>query len=280
MKYGVAALHIQNLCPTSDNELERELLRDLRISDPRDDKQRIERTKGGLVLDSFRWVLYHDDFRRWQDDGQSRMLWVKGDPDKGKTILLCGIITELEKRPVDTVLSYFLCQATDVRLNNATAVLRGLVYLLLDQQPSLIKRLRKKYDHVEDVNSWDVLSRTLLFILQDLGSQTTYLVIDALDECETGLSQLLYLIIQASSTTQAKWLLSSCNRRDIEQVIRPRESQTRLSLELKENAELVSRAVNTYISQCISQLAVLEGDVLLKDQIRSKIQQKADGTFL
>ncbi|KAK1585139.1 WD40-repeat-containing domain protein [Colletotrichum navitas] len=271
--------------PTSSGELERELLRDLRVSDPRDDKERIERSKGGLLWDSFRWVLDHDDFRQWQDDGQSRMLWVKGDPGKGKTMLMCGIITELEKRPAGTVLSYFLCQATDARLNNATAVLRGLIYLLLDQQPFLIERLRKKYDHAgkqifEDVNSWDVLSRTLLFILQDLGSRTTYLVIDALDECETDLSQLLHLIIQASSTTQAKWLLSSRNRRDIEQVIRPRESQTRLSLELKENAELVSRAVNTYISQCISQLAVLEGDVLQQDRIRSEIQQKANGTFL
>ncbi|KAK2041575.1 WD40 repeat-like protein [Colletotrichum somersetense] len=270
---------------TSDGELERQLLRDLRVSDPRDDKERIERTKGGLLPECFRWVLDHDGFRRWQDDEQSRMLWVKGDPGKGKTMLLCGIITELENRPVDCVLSYFFCQATDTRLNNATAVLRGLIYLLLDQQPSLIGRLRKKYDHAgkqlfDDVNGWDALSRTLISILQDLGSQTTYLVIDALDECETGLSQLLHLIVQASSTTQAKWLLSSRNRRDIEQVIRPKESQTRLSLELKENAELVSRAVNAYISQCVSQLMVLEGYILLQDQIQSKMQQKADGTFL
>ncbi|KAK2034265.1 hypothetical protein LX32DRAFT_552142 [Colletotrichum zoysiae] len=270
---------------TSDGELERQLLRDLRVSDPRDDKERIERTKGGLLRDSFRWVLDHHDFRRWQDDEQSRVLWVKGDPGKGKTMLLCGIIAELERRSVDCVLSYFFCQATDARLNNATAVLRGLIYLLLDQQPSLIGRLRKKYDHAgkqlfEDVNGWDALSRILLSILQDLGSQTTYLVIDALDECETGLSQLLHLIVRVSSTTQAKWLLSSRNRRDIDQVIPPKESQTRLSLEMKENAELVSRAVNTYITECISQLAVLEGDVLLQDQIQSKMQQKADGTFL
>ncbi|KAK2015457.1 WD40 repeat-like protein [Colletotrichum eremochloae] len=270
---------------TSGGELERELLRDLRVSDPRDDKIRIERTKGGLLRDSFRWILDHDDFRRWQDDEQSRVLWVKGDPGKGKTMLLCGIITELEKQSSDAVLSYFFCQATDTRLNNATAVLRGLIYLMLDQQPSLIERLRKKYDHAgrqlfEDVNSWDALSKILLLILQDLGSQTTYLVVDALDECETDLSQLLHLIIQVSSTTQAKWLISSRNIRDIEQVIRPEESRTRLSLELRENAELVSRAVDTYISQCISQLEVLEEDALLQDQVRSKIQEKADGTFL
>ncbi|KAH0553388.1 hypothetical protein GP486_006539 [Trichoglossum hirsutum] len=39
------------------------------------------------------------------------------------------------------------------------AVLRGLVYLLVDQQPSLISHIRKKYDHAgralfEDANAW------------------------------------------------------------------------------------------------------------------------------
>jgi hypothetical protein len=64
------------------------------------------------------------------------LLWVKGDPGKGKTILLCGIVNELKKSIAKTdLLSYFFCQATDSRINNATAVLRGLLYLLVDHQP-------------------------------------------------------------------------------------------------------------------------------------------------
>ncbi|GKT43277.1 vegetative incompatibility protein HET-E-1 [Colletotrichum spaethianum] len=270
---------------TSNSEREREFLRDLRVSDPRDDKHRIERTKGGLLRESYRWILDHNDFGRWHYDGQSRLLWIKGDPGKGKTMLLCGIINELEKQPSNTFLSYFFCQATDMRLNNATAVLRGLIYLLLDQRPSLIERLRKKYDHAgkqlfEDVNSWDALSKMFIMILQDIGSQDTYLVIDALDECETGLIQLLHLIVQVSSSSQAKWLVSSRNRRDIEQIVRPAESRARLSLELRENAELVSQAVNAYISQCVSDLVVLQGNQLLQDQVQRLMQLKADGTFL
>jgi hypothetical protein len=35
------------------------------------------------------------------------------------------------------LLSYFFCQATDSRISNATAVLLGLVFLLVNQQPSL-----------------------------------------------------------------------------------------------------------------------------------------------
>jgi hypothetical protein len=44
-------------------------------------------------------------------------------------MLLCGIINELKKSIAKTdLLSYFFCQATDSRIDNATAVLRGLIY--------------------------------------------------------------------------------------------------------------------------------------------------------
>ncbi|GKT50170.1 vegetative incompatibility protein HET-E-1 [Colletotrichum spaethianum] len=88
-------------------------------------------------------------------------------------MLLCGTVDELERLPAGTsTLSYFFCQATDACLNNARAVLRGLIYQLLDQEPSLIGRVRKKYDHAgkklfEDANSWDTLSKMLISILEE-----------------------------------------------------------------------------------------------------------------
>jgi hypothetical protein len=56
------------------------------------------------------------------------------------------------------ILSYFFCQATDSRINYTTAVLRGLLYLLLNQHPSLVLYIQKKHDHVgkalfEDTNA-------------------------------------------------------------------------------------------------------------------------------
>ncbi|KAH7117523.1 hypothetical protein EDB81DRAFT_733765, partial [Dactylonectria macrodidyma] len=70
-------------------------MQDLHATDPREDKKRIQHTKGGLLRDSYRWILDHADFQRFRDDPQSRLLWIKGDPGKGKTMLLCGIIDEL-----------------------------------------------------------------------------------------------------------------------------------------------------------------------------------------
>ena len=109
-------------------------LANLHSTDPRFDKKRIEEVKGGLFISAYRWVLDSPDFRLWHDRPESCLLWIKGDPGKGKTMLLCGIVNELERALVadrySRNLAYFFCQATDLRINNVTAVLRGLIYLL------------------------------------------------------------------------------------------------------------------------------------------------------
>jgi hypothetical protein len=71
-------------------------MEDMQSINPRDDKKRIEETKGGLLANSYCWVLDNTAFRQWHEDKHSRLLWVKGDPSKGKTMLLCGVINELQ----------------------------------------------------------------------------------------------------------------------------------------------------------------------------------------
>ncbi|KAI9769750.1 MAG: hypothetical protein M1839_003596 [Geoglossum umbratile] len=266
---------------------DRECVQHLRLTDPRHDKNRIEETKGGLLKDSYHWILENSDFQRWQDDPQSRLLWIKGDPGKGKTMLLCGIINELKKSVAKTdLLSYFFCQATDSHINNPTAVLRGLVYLLVDQQPSLISHIRKKHNHAgkalfEDANAWAALSEIFKNILQDASLKTTYLVIDALDECITDLPKLLdFIVYTSSSSARVKWLLSSRNELLIEQKLRFADEQTRLGLELKENAEQVSRAVSAYIDDKLSRLESVQDDDDLTIRVRDVLRRKANGTFL
>ena len=77
----------------------------MRCADPRHDKLRIEQTKGGLLRDSYRWTLDNADSQQWRDE--HRLLWIKGDPGKGKTMLLCGIIDGLTRSNADAGLSFF-----------------------------------------------------------------------------------------------------------------------------------------------------------------------------
>ena len=198
------------------DEKNSQCLKDLQTTDPRHDKTRIEKDKGRLLEDSYRWIFENADFRQWDDDQQSRLLWIKGDPGKGKTMLLCGIINEFSKLTVKTgLLSFFFCEGT-MRITTATAVLRGLIYLLVDQQPSLIRYVQEKYDHAgkalfEDINAWVALSEIFSNIVQDLSLKNVYLIIDALDECQTDdLPLFLDFIVQKSSIyPHVKWIVSS-----------------------------------------------------------------------
>lgn len=43
---------------------DQECIQHLRLTDPRDDKKRIEETKGGLLENSYHWILEHSDFQQ------------------------------------------------------------------------------------------------------------------------------------------------------------------------------------------------------------------------
>ncbi|KAF3361341.1 hypothetical protein VdG1_00950 [Verticillium dahliae VDG1] len=264
---------------------DKQCLKDLHVTDSREDKKRIQDTKGGLLRDSYRWILDHADFQRFRDDPHSRLLWIKGDPGKGKTMLLCGIIDELEKEP-NSLLSYFFCQATEAQLSNAASVLRGLIYLLILQQPSLISHVRSKHDATgeklfQGINVWVSLVEMLTGMLKDPILKDAVLIVDALDECTTDRPQLLNFIIQSSSasSSRVKWIVSSRNWQDIEEKLDNAEQKVRLHLEL--NNDSISKAVGTYIGYKVDQLA---RDKKYDKETRVAVQRhlvgNADGTFL
>ncbi|KAK5739252.1 hypothetical protein LTS12_025331, partial [Elasticomyces elasticus] len=261
-------------------------IRDLRNTNPGDDKRRIEDTKGGLLHDAYQWILKHGDFRQWLEPQQEQLLWIRGDPGKGKTMLLCGIVNELEKTMLQSDnMSYFFCQAADSRINNATSVLRGLLYMLLDQQPSLASHIQRQHNHAgktlfEDVNSWVVVSDVFSKVLQDSRLRSTVLVVDALDECTSGLQELLGYISQRSSLTpRVKWLVSSRNWPPIEEHLHKIQRMIPLRLEL--NVESVSEGIRTYIEHKVGQLAKEKGyDKLTQDTVLEYLSSNADGTFL
>ena len=217
-------------------------LQDLRLTDPRDDKKRIEDIKSGLPAASYRWILGNSYFQKWRYDKQRQLLWINGDPGKERMAVLCGILDELNKSMVRTaLLSYFFCQATNLQKSNATAVLRGLIYMLISQQPSLVSHVQAKYDQsgkmlFEDANAWVVLSEIFTNIIRDPSLDITYLIVDALDEYVTDFPKLLDFIVQTSFLSpRIKWIVSSRYMTDIERGLRLDESRTRLGLDLKRN---------------------------------------------
>lgn len=200
-------------------------------------------------------------------------------------MLLCGIIDMLKNTAPSANISFFFCQATDHRINNATAVLRGLIYMLVIQQPALISHLRKSYDgfgkeRFEGPNSWVVLSTIFTSMLDDPRLQRAYLIIDALDECTQDQGLLLDLIAQKSSIyPSVKWVVSSRHWPSIEKGLDAATQKVRLCLELNEDS--VSAAVTTYIQFKVEGLAKRNNySNGTRDAVECHLSANSHGTFL
>lgn len=55
------------------------------------------------------------------------------------------------------------------------------------------------------------------YMLRDEELPPVYIIIDALDECITGRTELLHLIRNVVTSSKAKWAVSSCNWPEIEE---------------------------------------------------------------
>lgn len=282
------ASDLDKLVNHASTKEDKQCIQDLRITDPLDDKRRIEQTKGGLSRELYCWILENPEYQQWRDSDENRLLWIKGDPGKGKTMLLCGIIDELNQQPSRSgLVSYFFCQATDQNLNNATAVLRGLIFMLVRQQPSLVSHVRRRYDQAggklfEGANTWFALSDIFTTMLQDPALKGAYLVVDALDECVSDQQQLLDLIILASGTeARVKWIMSSRNEFRIEERLKHAEQKVELSLEVELNAQSIATAVKLYIEDKLQKLSDAKGyNEVTQERVRNYLLKNANNTFL
>jgi hypothetical protein len=84
------------------------------------------------------------------EDKQSQLLWIKEDTGKGEAMLMVGIVDELQQQVARSGKSpsrkpSYFCQSTKSRLNTATSILGGILYLLTGEQEILISHLRNKY---------------------------------------------------------------------------------------------------------------------------------------
>ncbi|KAI1015425.1 hypothetical protein LB504_010980 [Fusarium proliferatum] len=237
---------------SKQDERDKDCLAALLVTDPRMDKKRIQSQKGDPLKESYEWILKSDAYNKFLDDPSSRVLWINGPPGKGKTMLLCGIIDELEMslRPI----SFFLCQANvkEEDLSSDVAVIRGLIYVLLEHQPSLISELRRSYDKQKNrlfnsINSSELLKDILTTMLQDPSLHDAILLVDALDECTINRTKLTNLIVELSESCKTKWI-----------------------------------AVKSYISKKVDDLAKRKwkNDLGLKGKVFNYMQSHADDTFL
>ena len=312
------ASYLELLVDLCRSTAEDEILRKLFVVNMKSEVQSLQHRKDDLIPESSNWILTNEVFLRfsnWVNANRYRRLWIKGKAGMGKTMLVIGIIKQLgmefvsqqETRFDSPYLSYFFCQGTNGKLNTATAVVRGLIWMFLRQENSLIQHAMCLAGQTldNDLSTFLDLKNILFAMLRSPVMKRVYIIIDALDECvETsrsdgipGRSHLLDMIAEiARDFPNVKCLASSRDEMDIEMKLsRGRDADWEpLQLELSRN--LLSGPIEAYINNKMSALEAkylaeweFEGEVDESDRelIHSKLQtvtkemyRKADGTFL
>lgn len=284
------------------DKIESDCRRDLRVVDPQNDMARIEKSKDELLEDAYKWILRTPEyaaFTNWDDRGAGcpprRLLWIKGHAGTGKTMLMIGIIRELSRQPhpFTPSLSFFFCQGTDTALNNATAILRSLIWLLLLQQPCLMSHLLQKYrdsgaNLFRDNNAFIALSEAFENMLKDPHLSPVYLAVDALDESEQELDLINLISTSLTLSDNVRWLLSSRPEVDViaKVIAKLKQSHSHI-LDIGTLVELDTESlegpVNAYIEHKVSELRKYPDlrytDTILQT-VSNEVRQRAKDNFL
>ncbi|EED22939.1 zinc finger protein, putative [Talaromyces stipitatus ATCC 10500] len=135
------------------------------------------------------WILSHEKVQKWLSPdvhhSSHSMLWINGRPGTGKTYL-ASIMIQACIEDNTRATAYFYCSENMERRATAIAVLRGILFQLELHDPELAP-----YCHEKMKTSDSTILSSLQRAREILGvfcerSPKLYIIIDAVDECESG----------------------------------------------------------------------------------------------
>ncbi|KAF2012750.1 hypothetical protein BU24DRAFT_395880 [Aaosphaeria arxii CBS 175.79] len=135
------------------------------------------------------WILGHPTYLSWSNAEETSLLWITGGPGCGKTMLSAYLTDNLRlgrAAPAKPQVFFFFCDDKVKSQKDANAILRGIIYQILQQHRKLIKHVKNRfeYDGPGLVNSFSALWELLLKIAAESRSDTIGIIVDAIDECE------------------------------------------------------------------------------------------------
>jgi hypothetical protein len=153
------------------------------------------------------------------------------------------------------------------------------------QQKELCEPLHHWWDNGntrfrEDLTSWRALWSIFLEMLDRCKSPRTYVVIDALDECQDNdMTAFLQPIVRTGLNLKVEWLLTSQPFDSAGRELLSASDQVMVSLEL--NSGYVSKAIESYIAKKVSWLDYRDryGPALRK-QVEAELTERAKDTYI
>lgn len=229
---------------------------------------------------SCRWLTDHSFFHDWTTSTipDSSIGWVYGRAGVGKTVASSAAIETLQnitssKEDPGVILYFFFSGADDRRMTTLQMYQTIISQLLSQARPSLLPlqpifEVAKKYgrSHLTWADDPVSILRQLLAIPSE-----TFLIVDAIDECEDVESFLPDFLDVVRSAPGCRTLLLS---RDIPALRRILETRPRIRI----TPTLTKECIDEYITNAINEV-IVEDDVIRAD-ILQQVSNRTQGMFL
>jgi ankyrin repeat protein len=239
------------------------------------------------------WILSHPAYLSWLTTEETRLLWVTGEPGCGKTMLSAYLTDHLRLGRATAVkpqVFFFFCDDKVKSQRDASAILRGILYQIVQQHRKLIKHVKSRFelDGPSLANSFPALWELFLKIVADSTSGAIGVIVDAIDECETRtrdsfLNAMMELVNEAHDIHQQpqnciKFLITSRpslgNSYNLTGVMKNR-------LSIDQNQSNVSEDVKLVIRSKVGDIAnKFHCDDETKNYLEQLLYSKSDQSFL
>lgn len=142
------------------------------------------------------WLQQDAAFVDWKESPGSAAIWCSGTMGMGKTVLISSSIAHLHaNREISDVIAYHFCRGDNEASLSSKGILSSLARQIIDRQieNSAYEDLLNLHDATRDLKPMEIgASEVTQFIISRLeADKKYYIIVDGLDECNTGEAQMV-----------------------------------------------------------------------------------------
>ena len=222
------------------------------------------------------WIFSNSAFQTWLDAG-SGVLWLHAKPGAGKTIMASTVVTHLKNLipSAETIILYYFCDYKDQKTQSTRKVIETMLADICRQSTkalAFMTDLSRRYRDVGSSCSFAALFEAFQKCL--LMESRTYVVVDALDECNDRVELIARLLSAASTVPSLGLLMTSREEHDI---LESMVGLPHLSLGASDMADDIETYVTSELRRLLASKRLKLRDASLADKIRTTLTSKADG---
>jgi len=206
------------------------------------------------------------------------------------SIFLATKLEETMKDLQDVAILQFFCDNKDEKRNTAIAIIRVLIFQLVQRWPKLIDHILPSFEiqkgSLFDASSLEVLWRIFQNMIRDPIHGTIYCILDGLDECESASAKVLLIkfatLMPTKSNNPPPWPLNLVvvSRALPEFILQILSGFPRIRLDPDAETEVngdIHRFIEVRVDELSSHKRYPE---LLCEYVEKVFRERAQGTFL